>query len=131
MKTIMKILVVDDQSDFRYMIAELLSKQSFLVETASSGTEALRLLSVERFHLVISDIEMPEGNGFWLAEQMTLAKITTPILLMTGGDFSQEQAKLLGALALLHKPFQTSTLLELIDDLSRNFSDVRSQRRSS
>lgn len=126
-----KILVVEDNCDFRNMIFELLSKQGFLVHTACNGSEAMRILSGDKFDLVISDIEMSEGNGFWLAEQMKAAESATPILLMTGGDFSREQAQLVGALDLLNKPFQISTLLELINDMSKNLNGFKPQRKSS
>jgi CheY-like chemotaxis protein len=61
-----RVLVVDDEQDGRALVARILDGQGASPVCASSATEALQLLSTERFDLLLSDIGMPDTNGYEL-----------------------------------------------------------------
>jgi two-component system chemotaxis sensor kinase CheA len=65
------VLLVDDSAFFRNMLAPVLQAAGFKATTAGSGAEALALLDVgERFDVVVTDIEMPEMDGYALAQAL-------------------------------------------------------------
>jgi two-component system cell cycle response regulator len=72
-----RVLLVDDEENFRVWLSLLIRKLGFVVETAENGTEALHKLRQSRYDLLISDYEMPRMDGFELIrnlrEEETLA----------------------------------------------------------
>ena len=66
----MKVLVVDDKGDARYLLQALLSGHGHDVETASNGQEALDLAREKRPELIVSDILMPVMDGFQLCREI-------------------------------------------------------------
>jgi CheY-like chemotaxis protein len=82
-----KILVVDDVGFNRVIIDKCLSPSGYQVEQASSGTEALRLLSRYRYDLVLTDLMMPEMDGLKLFEQVKSGKFFDDMGLMPAPPF--------------------------------------------
>lgn len=107
------IVIVDDEPDIRTALAFYLeSLDHFKIYQASSGNEALSLLSKTDVDLVISDIRMPQGDGLFLIEQLKdkIAK-GLKFIFMTGySDLSKKQAIQLGAQEIFHKPFDLNAL---------------------
>ncbi|WP_418319213.1 response regulator [Piscinibacter sakaiensis] len=68
---IRKILLVDDSKTELHHLSALLGKHGFSVNTADSGSEALRQLDADRPDLVLMDIVMPGQNGFMLTRSIT------------------------------------------------------------
>jgi signal transduction histidine kinase/ActR/RegA family two-component response regulator len=66
----MQILVVDDAEDTRELMSEALTKYGANITTAQSATEALELLGRSRFDLLVSDIEMPNRDGYSLIQEI-------------------------------------------------------------
>ena len=66
----MKILVVDDKEDARYLLETLLTGHGYRVATAKDGEEALEQLRADDFDLVVSDILMPRMDGFQLCKKI-------------------------------------------------------------
>jgi CheY-like chemotaxis protein len=66
MKDQFRILVVDDEAEFREALQELLSREGYSIQQASGGKEALSLLSLSSFDLIITDLFMPEMKGIEL-----------------------------------------------------------------
>ena len=64
------ILLVEDTPFFRKLTKGFLKKEGFIVHTASNGIEALKILESKQFDLIISDIEMPEMNGWEFMEKV-------------------------------------------------------------
>ena len=116
-----KILVVDDVADVTEMIALFLKHAGFEVTTANSANKALQLTTQAQFDLIISDIGMPEMNGYQLAESLRERRDydSTPMIAVTGYTEYDDRGRSLraGFNAHLTKPINPSHLLQLIGEL--------------
>jgi DNA-binding NtrC family response regulator len=106
------ILVVEDDPALREMLVELLREDGLQVCTAAGANDALRALQETEFDLVLSDIQMPEMDGFELLEAIRRVRPEARVILMTafGSATFGKQAKLGGALDYLSKPFSREQL---------------------
>lgn len=115
------ILIVDDVADVTEMIALFLKHAGFKVTTANSADSALRLTADTHFDLIISDIGMPEMNGYELAESLRTRDdySTTPLIAVTGYTEYDDLGRSLraGFNAHLTKPINPSQLLEIVSKL--------------
>jgi CheY-like chemotaxis protein len=119
-----KVLVVDDEEDARMLLVEILSKQGAATMTAASAREALEELG--RFHpdVVVSDIGMPEADGYMLLERIrTLdpgAGGRTPAVALTAYARPEDAARALRAGFQTHlaKPVDAGRLISAIARLS-------------
>ena len=115
------ILVVDDVADVTEMIALFLKHAGFEVKTANSANAALTLAQQTQFDLIISDIGMPEKNGYDLAESLRerAAYQSTPMIAVTGYTEYDDRGRSLraGFTAHLTKPINPAQLLNLIGEL--------------
>ena len=118
-----KILVVDDQSGVRCLLVEVFKEDKYEVETAATGEKALRLLISFDPDLILLDMKMPGMNGIETLEQIRGLGSQVAVILMTGyGDdaHSMEQAKELGILGYLAKPFDLFELRERVSEILNN-----------
>lgn len=113
-----KILIVDDSKTMRDMVSFTLSGAGFHVTEAEDGLQALNALST-RFDLVITDLNMPNLDGFGLIEQLRAnpAYKYTPILMLTTESDSQkkERGKAAGATGWIVKPFNPEKLVQVVN----------------
>src|SRR5690606_8553023 len=110
-----KILIVDDRDENLIALAELLREQEAEVLAARSGDEALVLLLEHEIAVALVDVQMPEIDGFMLAELMRGAERTReiPIILVTAGFQDPKRVFKgyeLGAVDFLHKPIEPQIL---------------------
>jgi CheY-like chemotaxis protein len=110
-----KILVVDDDQITLGNVCQFLNQEGYEVKCATDGLQALNLLEQERFHLVLSDIFMPEMNGYELLGQVRGRFVRTPMILMTG-DFTLGPPRVSygDADAYLLKPLDLENLLHTL-----------------
>ena len=114
----MNILIVDDNPDISEALSEILMINGFLsIKTASCAQEALNILAHWDAQLVISDLLMPQVNGFELYEEVL--KLPTPpkFILITGSDLNDLDYEENVKLTVLQKPFSSHLLLALINSL--------------
>lgn len=109
------VLVVDDQPENICILQDLLSPQ-YQVQTAADGIEALQLLrSDRRVHMVITDVMMPNMDGFDLCREMRAdARLhDIPILFLTSLESSADEsiALAIGGDDFIHKPFSPSAVV--------------------
>lgn len=115
------VLVVDDVNDVTDMIGLFLRHAGYQVVTADRAADALKLAREQTFDLIISDIGMPEMNGYELVER--LRRMTSyaniPMIAVTGYTEYDDRGRSLraGFDAHLTKPIEPSRLLELMQDL--------------
>ncbi len=117
----LRVLVVDDNTTHRNILAEILQSWRVATETSSNAQSALASLNAaasqgKPFQLVLADAEMPVRDGFWLAEQIqnTPALRTNTIMMLTASrrpDESERCVKL-GIPNYLAKPIKPSELLD-------------------
>jgi CheY-like chemotaxis protein len=113
-------LVVDDDPDVRHIFAEVLRHAGLRVVEASSGNEALRLAKSPELAFVVTDIEMPDGDGFDLCRGLRASIRSTylPIVVVTGVPLNQvEGATAAGCDVVLVKPCSPSLLVTTIREL--------------
>ena len=112
-----RILCVDDEQSIQELVSLHMRLQGFEVETASDGKEALRLLEMESFDLVLLDIDMPEMNGLEVLRQIKIRRLEVRPIMLTGADNIRalnECAKW-GAFDYLPKPYNFHELVDSID----------------
>lgn len=111
-----KILVVEDDEAYRFMVAELLRKKGFQVKDVGDGKAAFVELSFSQYDLVVSDIKMPKMTGLDLLIESKKKYPQMPFILMTGFSHIIEthEAFELGADDFISKPFSVSDFLKLI-----------------
>ena len=115
------ILVVEDDSDLRETLDQVLRAAGFEVRAAANGRQALQALSSREASLVLLDLRMPEMDGLEFRrrqlEDPGIASI--PVLVISGDSRAREEASLLGFRRFLNKPFREEDLLSLISDCVR------------
>ncbi len=112
-----KILVVDDELIVRDSLKELLSDEGFSADMAESGAEALKMLSEQKYRLMLTDIKMPGMDG---VELLKLANETNPdlcVIMMTAYATVETavEAMKIGAREYLMKPFEIDVLLPMVE----------------
>jgi PAS domain S-box-containing protein len=114
------ILLVDDSRESTEMLSKLLTTEGAHVESARSGTEALRLVRENKFDLVISDISMPEMDGYQLLREIRALEKEIPALALTGygRPHDIERAQAAGFAQHLTKPLDIDRLLQIVRELT-------------
>ena len=114
-------LVVDDVSDVTDMLSVLMTHAGYEVATASSAPEAIALAKENQFDIVISDIGMPEMNGYQLAEALRDLPDyqSVPMVAVTGYSMFDDRSRSLDAGFNEHvtKPIDPRAFLDLIGQL--------------
>ena len=114
-------LVVDDVADVTEMLAVVLTHAGYSVVTAASAPAALKAARERQFDVIISDIGMPEMNGYQLAREVRLLPgyETVPMVAVTGYSMfdDKERSTNAGFNAHMTKPIDPRALLDLIEQL--------------
>ena len=113
------ILVVDDETALLELICEILSNQGYNVFCADNGKQALEILENESIDLLLSDVIMPEMDGYQLAEIVQQKYPAVKIQLASGFSDNRHQKLQHETLHtnLLSKPYNSKTLLQKIREL--------------
>jgi len=117
MRSKVHILVVDDETEARKILVEILEMAGYTVSSAAGGTEALRNLEKHRADLVICDVVMPEMDGFAVLEKVKNVYPHINVVMITGnGDAdSVRKAFRMGADEFITKPFEVNELSLIIE----------------
>jgi CheY-like chemotaxis protein len=111
------VLVVDDDTDVRSTVAEILEEEGYDVVPAANGRDALRaLLDGTQPDVILLDMMMPEMDGWaFRAEQVHHPRIASiPVVIFTAYSLPHEATDLLGACCILKKPLRLAELLSAI-----------------
>lgn len=115
-----KILVIEDNSHMQNMLAERLTVAGFQVICADNGRIGLEMVQSYQPDLVLSDIKMPEMDGyeFLKALRQTVDMATLPVVLLTAEmvPISLSQSRQLGINDYLTKPVEVSLLIHVIKE---------------
>jgi two-component system, sensor histidine kinase SagS len=110
-----RILVADDEPNIRMTISDVLRKYHVEVTVVSNGAEAIEKIDHNEYHLIISDIKMPDKTGYDVFASARKKSQTLPVILMTGFGYDPNhcivRASQEGLQAVLFKPFKVELLL--------------------
>lgn len=113
-----RILIADDEDIIRETIAQVLSMQGAYPTMASDGAEALRLVRSQSFDLILSDIKMPNSNGYEVFSAARERSPNVPVILTTGFGYDPNHAIVKasreGLTGVLFKPFKVEQLLDQV-----------------
>jgi two-component system copper resistance phosphate regulon response regulator CusR len=117
----MRILVVEDDRKVARFIQQGLGEEGHAVDVAPDGEAGARLAHVEAYDLLILDVQLPAKNGLELAAELRRERISTPILMLTARDTTEDIVRGLdaGADDYLTKPFAFDELVARVRALGR------------
>ena len=112
-----RILIVDDDAAVRDVITVLLREEGYLCTTASTAEGALEEARLNDYPLVISDVRMPNHDGFWLLEQLRESCPDTAVIMLTAFGDTEAAVECLrnGAADYLLKPPKVTELIRAIE----------------
>jgi DNA-binding response OmpR family regulator len=109
------ILIVDDDRELCDAISDLFRKFQFQVSSAYSAQEALTKIDQDHISIVISDVRMPDGDGFYLLEQIKKKGSEFPkVLFVSGSPVDMEKAYAMGIEGFFEKPFDSEQVKKAI-----------------
>lgn len=128
------ILIVDDKQENIFSLKTLLEINKFSVDTALSGEEALRKVLKNTYALVILDVQMPDMDGFEVAEAISGNKKTqdTPIIFLSAVNTEKKfitKGYTSGGIDYLVKPFDPDILLLKVHTFCRLFEQTQELNR--
>jgi len=114
------VLIVDDDPDVSRSVSEILEDEGCKVMVSHSGTEALSMLDRESVDLVLSDVVMPDMDGYELFRTLQSTRPNLPIVLMTAYYYDKDHVLKRSAAnglkdVIFKKPIKPARLIELID----------------
>ena len=117
-----RILVIDDDTQIREMLREILEREGYQVEDAKNGREASAIHRNKPTDLVITDLIMPEQDGIETIMEFIEKYPTIKIIAISGGgrigshDYL-EMAQALGAAKTFRKPFKRAEIVQAVSEL--------------
>jgi DNA-binding NtrC family response regulator len=122
-----KILIADDDEVSRNLLKEILQKESYAIQLAASGEEAIDLLKRQSFPIIVSDIRMLELDGMAVLREAKQAQPETVVILMTGFGSMEGaiQAIQEGAFDYVSKPFKISELKSVVARAAKHFESLK------
>jgi two-component system chemotaxis response regulator CheY len=115
------IMIVDDSTSLRQVVAITLKGAGYEVVEACDGRDALTKLDGRKLHLIISDVNMPNMDGISLLKAVKglPAYKFTPVIMLTteAGEGKKAEGQAAGAKAWVVKPFQPAQMLSAVSKL--------------
>lgn len=112
-----KVLIVNDDADVRDALRDALESRGLSCWVVGDGRHALECLRAAEVDLIVTDYRMPAMDGLELLRRLSdSAMDRIPVILLSAepaADLRQEALRL-GAYAVVHKPFNTTVLMELV-----------------
>ena len=114
------ILVVDDDPDLLQSLRVLLEAYEYNVVMAPNAAAAIAAVTEQKLDLVLTDIYMPDADGFELINALRERGLSVPVVAMSGGGRVGGYDNLaiathLGAAAVIDKPFSNTSLIDTIE----------------
>ncbi len=128
----LKILVAEDDRELCRLFAHVLIKNGYQVTEVSNGKEALHAIDDEHYDLVISDIMMPEMDGYELVRTLREAGHTTPILMITAKDAFDDMRRgfLSGTDDYMVKPINVNEMVLRVQALLRRAQMIHERKQT-
>jgi two-component system response regulator (stage 0 sporulation protein F) len=112
----LKILIVDDQAGVRYLLKIIMEEAGHMVYTAQNGLEAVSSAAANRPDLIFMDVKMPLMGGLEALDRIKTQMSEIDVIIMTAypSEDIVNQAKEMGALCCITKPFDVEIIKELL-----------------
>lgn len=112
-----RILIVDDEEKIRHILSIMLKIKGHLALEAADGRQALKVLDKEPVDVVITDLRMPEMDGFELLEEIKKSETPIPVIVITAFATieSAVEAMKKGAVDYITKPFEENQILLAVE----------------
>lgn len=113
-----RVLVAEDEPDYREILVEWLSESGYAVRAAANGKEAMELAGEEGFDVVVTDLHMPEANGLELLEWFKVMQPGAPVIFLSGQATIHDAIRALrewGGFDFLEKPIEMPVLTSVIE----------------
>lgn len=116
-----RVLVVDDEEDFRETVVKRLNARKLVAEGAASGVKALQILEDKDFDVIVLDVKMPDMDGIETLRHIKKLKPEAEVIMLTGHASVEFGIKgmQLGAFDYVMKP---APLNELLDTISQAYN---------
>jgi CheY-like chemotaxis protein len=118
-----KVLIVEDHKESCLWISAVIRQSGYQTAEAGDGTLAVRLAKQEQPDLILLDIHLPAGSGYFVMESLKKFEETRniPVIIMTGDlELDSEELKRLGAAATFRKPMDVHAFLRTIKTVIDN-----------
>jgi CheY-like chemotaxis protein len=126
----MKLLVVDDHPGIVQVISSVVTLTGHLADEAGGGFEAMERLKNNPYDVVITDAEMPEGDGIHLCKYIKSRFPDVYVIGMSGNPSALQRLGNAGADACLLKPFGMDELNEALEKRKHSSADCLTSLRS-
>ncbi|MCE9549814.1 MAG: two-component system response regulator OmpR [Betaproteobacteria bacterium] len=116
-----RILIIDDDSRLRSLLLRYLGEQGFTVKAAIDGSEMDKALALNRYHLLVLDLMLPNEDGLSILRRLRGAGENVPVILLTakGDEIDRIIGLEMGADDYLPKPFNPRELVARIHAILR------------
>lgn len=126
----MHVLIAEDEAKTQAYLAQGLTENGFVVDTAADGRVAMHLIKEHNYDAVVLDVMLPSLDGWSIVKALRGSGIATPILFLTARDSVEDRVKglELGGDDYLIKPFSFSELLARLRSLLRRSPAMQPER---
>lgn len=127
-----KILIAEDDKELRQLFGHVLTKNGYMVKGVSDGKEALKALDNDYYDLIISDIMMPNMDGYDLVRSLREAGNMVPVLMITARDAFDDMRLgfLSGTDDYMVKPININEMVLRISALLRRAQMINERRQT-
>ena len=128
----LKILIAEDDKELRQLFSHVLTKNGYSVKGVTNGREALDAIDADYFDLIISDIMMPEIDGYELVHTLREAGNTTPVLMITAKDSFDDMRRgfISGTDDYMVKPINVNEMTLRVQALLRRAQMISERRQT-
>ena len=111
-----KILIADDEYLIRWSLSQALSQQGYEVFSVENGEKAIEASKVQHFDFIITDLYMPELDGWKVLEMIRQTQSPPRVIIITarGSEETRRIAKARGAWAYVEKPYIIDKVKEIL-----------------
>lgn len=115
-KELYSVLIIDDEEEIRYLLAEILQQANYKVSIAKDGKEGLEKFRKENIDIVFTDLGMPDINGWEVAKEIKKLNPATPVVLISGWgrDLKDQDLTNTGVDFLASKPFHIDEIFQIL-----------------
>ncbi|WP_332628844.1 response regulator transcription factor [Halalkalibacter flavus] len=126
-----KLLIVDDEVQMQKLIAVCLQEENYILDTASSGKEAIYVLRQNEYDLLLLDVMMPGVSGYEVLQNIEKEHAALPVILLTALGETEDVVKglSLGADDYITKPFEPSELKARVQSVLRRFQKANTREK--